>query len=96
MILTYDQLPAFAGVVGMVDGAFDPLHAGHIGYRVESADCSVKGNPQISRPFFICLLGIGGNRRDEKDNNQEQCVILNFHVFEELKVNNLSRGEEKA
>ena len=32
MILTYDQLPTFAGVVGMVDGAFDPLHAGHIEY----------------------------------------------------------------
>jgi cytidyltransferase-like protein len=32
MILTFDELPAFAGAVAMVDGAFDPLHAGHIEY----------------------------------------------------------------
>ena len=32
MILTFDQLPGFRGVVSMVDGAFDPLHAGHVEY----------------------------------------------------------------
>lgn len=32
MILTFDALPAYAGTVAMVDGAFDPLHAGHIEY----------------------------------------------------------------
>ena len=32
MILTYEQLPALAGKVAMVDGAFDPLHRGHIEY----------------------------------------------------------------
>lgn len=32
MILTFDELPAHAGEVAMVDGAFDPLHAGHIEY----------------------------------------------------------------
>ena len=32
MILTFDQLPALAGKVAMVDGAFDPLHRGHIEY----------------------------------------------------------------
>lgn len=32
MILTFDQLPAYAGAVAMVDGAFDPLHKGHIEY----------------------------------------------------------------
>ncbi len=32
MILTFDDLPQYAGQVAMVDGAFDPLHAGHIEY----------------------------------------------------------------
>jgi cytidyltransferase-like protein len=32
MILTFDQLPAYRGAVAMVDGAFDPLHRGHIEY----------------------------------------------------------------
>ena len=32
MILTFDELPAYRGAVAMVDGAFDPLHRGHIEY----------------------------------------------------------------
>ena len=32
MILRYDELPQYAGQVAMVDGAFDPLHAGHVEY----------------------------------------------------------------
>ena len=32
MILSFDELPQYAGQVAMVDGAFDPLHAGHIEY----------------------------------------------------------------
>jgi len=32
MILTFDELPMYRGVVAMVDGAFDPLHRGHIEY----------------------------------------------------------------
>ncbi len=32
MILTTDQLAPFRGAVAMVDGGFDPLHAGHIAY----------------------------------------------------------------
>ncbi len=32
MIVSFDQLPAYRGVVAMVDGAFDPLHRGHIEY----------------------------------------------------------------
>lgn len=32
MILTFDQLAELHGSVSMVDGAFDPLHAGHIEY----------------------------------------------------------------
>lgn len=32
MILSFEQLAAYRGRVGMVDGAFDPLHRGHIEY----------------------------------------------------------------
>ena len=32
MILTFEQLPELRGTVAMVDGAFDPLHQGHIEY----------------------------------------------------------------
>ena len=32
MILTFDELAGRRGTVAMVDGAFDPLHAGHIEY----------------------------------------------------------------
>lgn len=32
MILEFDALKQYRGVVGMVDGAFDPLHRGHIEY----------------------------------------------------------------
>ena len=32
MILTFEQLPEYRGRVAMVDGAFDPLHNGHIEY----------------------------------------------------------------
>lgn len=37
MILTFDQLAEVRGTVSMVDGAFDPLHAGHIDYFREAA-----------------------------------------------------------
>jgi cytidyltransferase-like protein len=32
VILEFDQLPDYRGRVAMVDGAFDPLHKGHIEY----------------------------------------------------------------
>jgi len=32
MILTFDELSGLRGQVAMVDGAFDPLHQGHIEY----------------------------------------------------------------
>jgi cytidyltransferase-like protein len=32
MIVTTDDLPKHAGEVTMVDGGFDPIHAGHIDY----------------------------------------------------------------
>ena len=37
MILDFDQLPAYCGRVAMVDGAFDPLHKGHIEYFRQAA-----------------------------------------------------------
>ena len=42
MILDFDQLRAYRGQVAMVDGAFDPLHRGHIDYfRAASAQLEV-------------------------------------------------------
>ena len=38
MIVTFDQLPAYQGAVAMVDGAFDPLHKGHIAYFRAAAE----------------------------------------------------------
>jgi cytidyltransferase-like protein len=32
VIVEFDQLPQYRGQVAMVDGAFDPLHRGHIEY----------------------------------------------------------------
>ena len=32
MIVTFERLPELRGQVAMVDGAFDPLHRGHIEY----------------------------------------------------------------
>lgn len=38
MIVTFDELKGLRGAVAMVDGAFDPLHRGHIEYfRAASA-----------------------------------------------------------
>lgn len=41
MILAFDDLPEYAGRVAMVDGAFDPVHAGHIVYFDEAASLGV-------------------------------------------------------
>jgi cytidyltransferase-like protein len=55
MIVTTDQLPSLAGTVAMVDGGFDPLHAGHIEYFRAAADlgapvlCNVSGDQYVSR-----------------------------------------------
>jgi len=32
VIVAFDDLPTYRGRVAMVDGAFDPLHAGHVAY----------------------------------------------------------------
>jgi cytidyltransferase-like protein len=41
VIVEFDGLPAYAGRVAMVDGAFDPLHAGHIEYFKAAAQLGV-------------------------------------------------------
>ena len=41
MILLFDQLEEHRGCVAMVDGAFDPLHAGHIEYFREAGTLGV-------------------------------------------------------
>jgi cytidyltransferase-like protein len=41
VIVAFEDLPQYAGRVGMVDGAFDPLHAGHIAYFAAAAALQV-------------------------------------------------------
>ena len=38
MIVTFDQLQEYRGRVAMVDGAFDPMHRGHIEYFRAAAE----------------------------------------------------------
>jgi cytidyltransferase-like protein len=38
VILSFEQLPAYRGAVAMVDGAFDPMHQGHIEYFRAAAE----------------------------------------------------------
>ena len=38
MILTFEELPTYRGAVAMVDGAFDPMHRGHIEYFRAAAE----------------------------------------------------------
>lgn len=41
MIVQFEQLKDLRGQVGMVDGAFDPLHRGHIEYFRAASDLGV-------------------------------------------------------
>jgi len=41
MIVTFEQLPELRGKVAMVDGAFDPLHRGHIEYFRAASELGV-------------------------------------------------------
>ena len=41
MIVTFEQLPDLRGTVAMVDGAFDPLHRGHIEYFRAASELGV-------------------------------------------------------
>ena len=41
MIVTFERLPELCGQVAMVDGAFDPLHRGHIEYFRAASELGV-------------------------------------------------------
>jgi cytidyltransferase-like protein len=41
VILSFDQLKDYRGAVAMVDGAFDPLHRGHIEYFRAASELGV-------------------------------------------------------
>jgi FAD synthetase len=41
MIVTFERLPELRGIVAMVDGAFDPLHRGHIEYFRAASELAV-------------------------------------------------------
>jgi cytidyltransferase-like protein len=55
MILTTDDLPRYSGKVAMIDGGFDPLHAGHIEYMRGAAElgvpvlCNVSSDDWVAR-----------------------------------------------
>ena len=41
MLLTTDQLPQYRQQLAMVDGSFDPIHDGHIGYFKAASELGV-------------------------------------------------------
>ena len=55
MIVATDDLPSLQRKVAMVDGGFDPLHAGHVAYFRAVAElgvpvlCNVSGDEYVSR-----------------------------------------------
>jgi D-beta-D-heptose 7-phosphate kinase / D-beta-D-heptose 1-phosphate adenosyltransferase len=55
MIVTTDQLSRYRGEVAMIDGGFDPLHAGHVEYMREAAGlgapvlCNVSSDDWVGR-----------------------------------------------
>lgn len=61
MILTFDQLPKYRGTVTLVDGAFDPLHVGHISYFHAAADlggpllCNVASDRYVETKHPVLL-----------------------------------------
>lgn len=55
MIVRTEELDRLAGLVTMVDGGFDPLHAGHVAYLRAAAElgrpvlCNVSGDGWVAR-----------------------------------------------
>ena len=55
MIVTTDELPRYSGEVAMIDGGFDPLHAGHVEYMRAAAAlgapvlCNVSSDAWVAR-----------------------------------------------
>jgi len=61
MILGTPDLDCHAGAVTMVDGGFDPLHAGHVGYFAAAAElglpvlCNVTCDAWVRRKHRVLL-----------------------------------------
>jgi cytidyltransferase-like protein len=61
VIVTTEGLRNLAGTVTMVDGGFDPLHAGHIEYFRAAAElgppvlCNVSGDEWVARKHPVLL-----------------------------------------
>lgn len=53
MIIPFDQLHTLRGVVGMVDGGFDPLHRGHIEYFRAAAELGVPVLCNLSSDAYV-------------------------------------------
>ena len=55
MIVTTDELPRYSGEVAMIDGGFDPIHAGHVEYMRAAAElgvpvlCNVSSDEWVAR-----------------------------------------------
>jgi len=61
VIVATEDLGELAGRVAMVDGGFDPLHAGHVAYFAAAAElgapvlCNVSGDHYVSRKHVPLL-----------------------------------------
>jgi cytidyltransferase-like protein len=61
VIVSFDELTAYRGKVSMVDGAFDPLHAGHIAYFRAAAAlgtpllCNIAADPYVATKHYPLL-----------------------------------------
>lgn len=53
MIITFQALPEYHGKVAMVDGAFDPLHCGHIEYFRAAAALGVPVLCNVSSDQYV-------------------------------------------
>jgi D-glycero-beta-D-manno-heptose 1-phosphate adenylyltransferase len=53
MILTFQQLAAYRQTVAMVDGAFDPLHYGHIEYFRAAAELSLPVLCNVASDVYV-------------------------------------------
>jgi len=64
MIVSSDALVGYRGAVTMVDGAFDPIHAGHVAYFEAAAGlglpvlCNVSSDTYVARKHRPLLLQV--------------------------------------
>lgn len=53
MIVATESLPEYSGVVAMVDGGFDPIHAGHIDYFQAASELGVPVLCNVSSDAYV-------------------------------------------